>query len=162
MEVNGCHQLFSDQRFFYFIFFISYSVFGRKKEEKLLQVYNNLRHLFRVSHCFKRHKRRQKKKRKKNACVFFTPLLLQLNHSLFICQKATALLVFLIARRSAYYLDAVSTFSFRTFSVSKWLNSACRVRLLFKEPQHRGTVLFLSGLGWPGWFFGKARSFPPS
>lgn len=58
--------------FYLFIFLISYSVFGRKKRrKKLLQVWNNLRHHFRVSHCFKRDKRRQKKKEKKKACVFF-------------------------------------------------------------------------------------------
>ncbi len=118
MEVNGCHQLFSDQHFL-FIYFFKYLV-----QFSVLQVWNNLRHHFRVSHCFKRDKRRKKKKK---ACVFFTPLLLQLNHSLYICQKATSLLAFLIPRCSAYYLDVVSTFSLRTFSVSKWLNSACSV-----------------------------------
>lgn len=143
---------------FFFKYLIQFSV--EKKKKKLLQVWNNLRHHFRVSHCFKRDKRRQKK-----ACVFFTPLLLQLKHSLFICQKATSLLAFLILWCSAYYLDVVSTFFLRTLSVSKWLNSACSVMYVdysLKSPKIAALCCLCQAWGDLGCTYGRARSFPPS
>lgn len=53
----------------------------------------------------------KKKKRHKIRICIFTPLSLQLKHSLFICQKGTSLLACLILRCSSYFLDVVSTFS---------------------------------------------------